>query len=178
MRDLGLDTRLLWRRCRFVIFGSMGLMLAIALFTPHLWLTQEPISPVLQRLPLAPNAAIAQGFNRQAIARRVHDQLPDLPLENHYIHTETGEVAHDNTLVSRLIQYHYNVQRRPLFSRFDWKLTLADYLGANEWITPEIYPDRWLESNPYDSDLAVIQSLDRQQREALIQALLVAIATR
>ncbi|MEB3233173.1 MAG: hypothetical protein VKJ64_19360 [Leptolyngbyaceae bacterium] len=122
--------------------------------------------------------AIAQTFDREIIAHRVYQQLPDFPLENHYIHTETGEVDRDNTLVSRLIQYHYNIQRRPLTSRFDWKLTLADYLGANEWITADIYPDSRLESNPYDQDLALIQALDRAQREALIQALLTAILAR
>ncbi|MGK7888169.1 MAG: hypothetical protein AB4042_02480 [Leptolyngbyaceae cyanobacterium] len=179
---LGFGWRRGWRR---VGLGGVGLVMAIALFMLHSWLgvhlrpslldLSVPGMFVLPKMSMAPEMAIAQGFDRRVMARFVYQQLPDLPLENHYVHTETGEVASDNTLVYRLIQYHYNVRRRPLTSRFDWKLTLADYLGVNEWITPEIYPDRWLTSNPYEHDIAIVQSLNRQQREALVQALLAAI---
>lgn len=116
--------------------------------------------------------AIAQSRDNRAIASDVYAQLPDFPLENHYQHTETGEIATDNTLVYRLLQYHERVERRPLASRFDWKLTLADYMGVNEWMDESSYPDRFLAVNPFHQDREMIQSLNRQQREALIQALL------
>jgi len=179
VRDLKTFSTHFFRRSdRLIVLSVLGLAIAIALFTFHLFIDVDQPSPLISARPLVAEKAIAQGFNRLAVARRVYAQLPDFPLENHYIHTETNEVAEDNTLVSRLLQYHFNVKRRPLFSRFDWKLTLADYLGVNDRIYPEIYPDRRLESNPYESDVAIIQSLNRQQRDELIHALLVAIATR
>lgn len=117
--------------------------------------------------------AIAQRVSsRRVLAQQVHDRLPNFPRENHYIHEETGEADTSNTLVHRLIQYHHGVKFRPLTSRFDWKLTLADYMGENEWIDAEQYPARWLESNPYQADVAIIQDLNRQQREILIQTLI------
>ena len=115
--------------------------------------------------------AYAQSINRRAIATAVYDQLPDFPLENHYVHIETGDVDLSNTLVYRLIQYHSSVQSRPM-SRFDWKLTLADYMGVNEWMDEDRYPDRFLRSNPFHQDIDVIRTLNRQQRQELIQALL------
>ena len=119
--------------------------------------------------------AYAQANDRRAIASAVYDQLPDFPLENQYVHTETGDVVLNNTLVYRLLQYHSTVQYRPLRSRFDWKLTLADYMGANEWMDEERYPDRFLQSNPFHQDIEVMRTLNRQQREDLIQALLMVL---
>lgn len=116
--------------------------------------------------------AVAQSRDNRAIASDVYAQIPDFPLENHYLHTETGDIAIDNTLVYRLLQYHERVQSRPLTSRFDWKLTLADYMGVNEWMEEVLYPNRFLDVNPFNSDREIVQSLNRQQREDLIQALL------
>lgn len=125
------------------------------------------------RSPLQP--VMAQSAQRRAIAASVYTLLPEFPLENHYLSTETGVVDEGNTLVYRLIQYHQNVQSRPLTSRFDWKLTLADYMGVNEWIDEDRYPDRFLQSNPFHQDVEVIRSLNRQQREELTQAVLTAL---
>lgn len=124
---------------------------------------------------VAPEAAVAQLPNRRAIATAVYEQLPDLPMENHYVSTETGDVETTNTLVYRLLQYHLRVQSRPLGSRFDWKLTLADYLGANEWMDDRLYPDRFLETNPYSHDIEVVRTFNRQQRDDLVSAILSAL---
>jgi hypothetical protein len=102
----------------------------------------------------------------------VYQELPDLPLENDYISQETGEVDAENTLVSRLIRYHLYVKGRPPNYRFDWKLTLADYLGANDFLQSSVYPGHDdLTENPMEGDREAIQSLTRSQRETLINRL-------
>ncbi|WP_071517717.1 hypothetical protein [Geitlerinema sp. PCC 9228] len=72
--------------------------------------------------------------------QKVYEQLPDLPRENDYVSRKTGEVLTDNTLVGRLIRYHRYVKQRPVRYRLDWKLTIADYLQANEPIFATNYP--------------------------------------
>jgi hypothetical protein len=102
----------------------------------------------------------------------VYERLPNLPLENQYVSKETGAVASENTLVSRLIRYHVYVKSRPPNFRFDWKLTLADYLGAHEYLVESAYPGATtLRENPMESDRAVIEKLTRAERDALIDAL-------
>ena len=116
--------------------------------------------------------ATAQPFRSQDAWRQVYERLPNLPLENQYVSTETGAVASENTLVSRLIRYHVYVKSRPPNFRFDWKLTLADYLGAHEYLVESAYPGATtLRENPMESDRAVIEKLTRAERDALIDAL-------
>jgi hypothetical protein len=104
--------------------------------------------------------------------QQVYQLLPELPRENQYVNQETGKVAESNTLISRLIRYHVYVKARPVNFRLDWKLTLADYLGANERMPPSTYPGGdTLRTNPLPGDVAVIRGLTRTQREALVQTL-------
>ena len=172
-----------------LVLAGTALFLMVTAFQPQLSLNDSTVhhpvqipsggflSHVVSRSHwMTPKAAIAQVPNFRAIAQRVHEQLPDLAREDHYVHMETGEVDPSNTLAYRLLQYHSGVKFRPLPSRFDWKLTLADYLGVNEWMDEERYPSRFLESNPYSSDVAVIQALNRQQREQLLDVLLATLA--
>ena len=108
----------------------------------------------------------------KALAVQVYEQLPDFPRENHYIRKETNKPASNSTLISRLIQYHTYVKGRSPQYRLDWKITLADYLGFNERVLDETYPGRdFLKSNPINSDLKILQQLNRAQRATLIQAL-------
>ena len=112
------------------------------------------------------------GRNKTDAWRQVYKQLPDLPLENQYINQETGKVDPDDTLVSRLIRYHVYVKGRPTIYRLDWKLTLADYLGANENIKEFRYPGSdSLRQNPLEGDRAVINRLSLAERNALVQVL-------
>lgn len=116
--------------------------------------------------------ATAQQFRPQDVWRQVYQMLPDLPLENQYISRETGKQATDNTLVSRLVRYHIYVKGRPPMYRLDWKLTMADYLGANDFMGEGAYPGNdTLRQNPIDNDRAVISRLSRAQRDALINAI-------
>lgn len=104
--------------------------------------------------------------------RPVYQQLPDLPLENKYVNKETGKVDADNTLVDRLIRYHVYVKGRSPNHRLDWKLTLADYLGANEVMVETAYPGAdSLRQIPMEGDRAAIARLSRKQRNALVQSL-------
>ncbi|TVP64380.1 MAG: hypothetical protein EA343_05535 [Nodularia sp. (in: Bacteria)] len=116
--------------------------------------------------------AFAQRISPGDIWQQVYQQLPDLPKENQYIHKNTGQVAEENTLASRLITYHiYRKGRAPNY-RLDWKLTLADYLDANEIMYHHSYPGNdTLRQNPLEGDRAVITSLNRHQRNALVQVL-------
>lgn len=94
----------------------------------------------------------------------VYQALPDLP---------KGPGEGKQNLIRRLITYHDYIKGRSSYARFDWKLTLADYLGYNDPIRPEEYPGREdLPSNPYLADQRLIDQLTRSQREVLIQTLL------
>ena len=113
-----------------------------------------------------------QVFRTENVWQQVYERLPDLPREDQYVSKETGKVNPNSTLVNRLIRYHVYVKSRPPNYRFDWKLTMADYLGANEYLVESAYPGSTaLQQNPMEGDRAVIQKLTRRQREALIDAL-------
>ncbi|MBW4693933.1 MAG: hypothetical protein KME27_19490 [Lyngbya sp. HA4199-MV5] len=124
---------------------------------------------VLERSP-----AVAQRVRPEDVWQSVYERVPDLPKENQYVSKETGKVASDNTLVGRLIRYHLYVAGRSPLYRFDWKLTIADYLGLglNGSFDETGYPSRaTLKTNPADGDRAAINRLTRSQRNALVQAL-------
>jgi hypothetical protein len=106
------------------------------------------------------------------VAQSVYRQIPSLPLENQYRRAENNQQAVDSTLVSRLLLYHTKVKGRLPLQRLDWKITLADYLGVNEFLQAETYPGHgFLKTNPMERDRTLIQSLNHAQRNALVQAL-------
>lgn len=136
-------------------------------------------NPINHTNLLGSPTAIAQTFIPSDVWQQVYKQLPDLPRENKYISKETGKVAENNTLASRLIRYHFYVKGRPPNYRLDWKLTLADYLGANEIMYDSSYPGNdILKKNPIDGDRAAIGHLNRRQRDALVEALVNAFHSR
>ncbi|MDP5337449.1 MAG: hypothetical protein NWQ28_02590 [Nodularia sp. (in: cyanobacteria)] len=116
--------------------------------------------------------AFAQRISPGDVWQQVYQQIPDLPKENQYKSKNTGQIAAENTLASRLITYHiYRKGRAPNY-RLDWKLTLADYLDANETMYHESYPGNdTLRQNPLEGDRTAISRLNRQQRNALVQVL-------
>jgi len=121
---------------------------------------------------IAPSPAIAQSVRPESVWEQVYQRLPDFPLENKYTNQETGEVDPKNTLALRFTRYHVYIKNRPAKFRLDWKLTLADYLGANEPIVDNKYPGhKTLQPNPVDGDRAAIRSLNRSQRNALVEVL-------
>jgi hypothetical protein len=114
----------------------------------------------------------AQALRPSEVPALVYKQIPALPTENQYINKETKKVDKDNTLVSRLMRYHLYLKGRPASYRLDWKLTIADYLGANETMDEATYPSREkLRTNPMEGDRKAIQALSRGDRDALVQTL-------
>lgn len=145
---------------------------AIAAIVTGLVVLGEGMRQLTPLAILSQNPVMAQSVRSQDLWRQVYQQLPDLPLENQYVNQQSGKVDSDNTLASRLIRYHMFVKGRPPNFRLDWKLTIADYLDANELIEEEVYPGAdTLRENPLVGDRAVIQRLTRVQRNTLIQTL-------
>ncbi|MEA5420895.1 hypothetical protein VB712_16825 [Spirulina sp. CCNP1310] len=104
------------------------------------------------------------------VAAAVYAAMPELPLENHY--QQAGVTQPENTLIFRFLHYHQRLKRRSPLFRLDWKLTLADYLGANETINPEQYPfARQLQPEPSSADRAALNRLNQSQRETLVNLL-------
>ena len=126
------------------------------------------------------SVAIAQQIVRSdAVWRTIYEQIPDFPRENQYISKETGKVATEDTLVSRLIRYHLYTKGRPALYRLDWKITLADYLGFTGALEASEYPGAAkLRKNPAEGDVAAIRKLNRAQRDALVQALVNGFTTQ
>ena len=150
------------RRRRSLALGLVTLTLLIGAIAGRVEARSSSPSP----------SAIAQVPRPTEIWPQVYEQLPDLPLENNYVSEDTGETEADNTLVGRLVRYHFYVKRRPPNFRFDWKLTLADYLGANELMQESTYPGyESLKENPMEGDREAIKSMTRDQRNALVGVL-------
>jgi hypothetical protein len=146
---------------------GVEVMLVFAALNLSLGKTESTYTSLLVAQP-----AYAQRVNPSEAWQQVYKQLPDLPKENRYISQETGKVAENNTLVSRMMRYHIYVKGRAPNYRLDWKLTLADYLDANEVMYETLYPGHdTLRQNPFAGDRAAIRRLNRQQRNALVQAL-------
>ncbi|MEQ8971742.1 MAG: hypothetical protein RIE73_15265 [Coleofasciculus sp. C1-SOL-03] len=152
---------------RYFVLFTLALVTSVGLCWGKAGIGNIPVAPIIGSQP-----ASAQLIRSQDRWRQVYEQLPDFPQENQYVRSETGEVNVESTLASRLIRYHLYVKRRPPNYRFDWKLTLADYLGANEYINESQYPgSNTLRENPMAGDRTVIENLTRQQREELIEVL-------
>lgn len=118
------------------------------------------------------NPVLGQSINPKMAADAVYRQVPELPQENQYVRKQGNKPATTSTLISRLIQYHTLVKGRSPLYRFDWKITLADYLGLHENIREETYPGHaFLKTNPMQGDRNLMQQLTRQQRLALTQTL-------
>jgi len=152
---------------RLVVLFTFAILTSIGLCWGKAGIRTIPVLSIMGSQP-----ASAQLMRSQDTWRQVYERLPDFPQENQYISSETGEVNVESTLASRLIRYHLYEKRRLPNYRFDWKLTLADYLGANEYINESDYPgSNTLTENPMAGDRTVIEKLTRQQREDLIEVL-------
>ncbi len=108
---------------------------------------------------------------RGDIWKAVYQQLPELPREDSYVDRASNQPS-SSTLVQRLLTYHSSTRGRSPYHRFDWKLTLADYLGKNEIMAPELYPSGTrFTQNPMEGDRQALSQLDRAQRDELINAI-------
>lgn len=155
------------RTIRLAINLTIATLMGVYLFVGEASLRDSGIFQWLGSQP-----ASAQFARPQDVWQQVYERLPNLPLENQYVSKQTGGVATNDTLVSRLMRYHLYVKNRLPNFRLDWKLTIADYLGAYELINESEYPGSTaLQQNPLEGDRAVIEKLSRAERDALIGVL-------
>jgi len=116
--------------------------------------------------------AIAQFIDPQEVAPIIYEHIPDFPKGNDYTNLEAEDVGVNNTLVERFIRYHLYVKSRPPQYRLDWKITIADYLGIHSPMRETQYPGAGqFTQNPMDDDVAIVRSLNRRQRNELVNVL-------
>jgi hypothetical protein len=160
---LGQKQNLMSRILSFFMLALLGLGLVFILGT-------NPNSSAIAQNP--PTVSNSSSIRAEGAAAIVYQQLPYLPKENEYRRKETGEIDPEHTLISRFIRYSQDLKKRTNRYRFDWKLTLADYLGANETIDPQTYPGSiTLTTNPFETDVKAIRGLNRRQRQELVDLL-------
>jgi hypothetical protein len=107
------------------------------------------------------------------IAQKIYTDLPTIPLENQYFNQKLNKIDPQNTLINRILRYHAYTKGRPVDIRLDWKLTIADYLDANDIMDPATYPSHdVLSKNPLDADRAAVNTLSRSTRNQLIDRLI------
>ncbi|MEL6249783.1 MAG: hypothetical protein AAFQ61_12425 [Cyanobacteria bacterium J06626_23] len=153
------------RWLRFITGAGLAVMLVVV---SHFGLSWVGLAPTAEAQP----ALVLRRVEPVAIATQLHARYPDIPLENTYLRLSDGTPHPDSTLVSRLIRYHLFVKDRPANFRLDWKLTLADYLGAFQPIEPQFYPDQdELTESPMTGDMAAVARMSRNQRNQLVQGL-------
>jgi hypothetical protein len=131
--------------------------------------SQNPPNPNL------PRPIVTQTVRIQTVSRLIYAQMADFPAENQYLNRRTGVVDTEDTLVSRLIRYHVVAKNRAPMLRFDWRLTLADYLGVNEPMIEDRYPGTdTLQPEPMRGDRTAVSRLTPTQRMSLINLLVAA----
>lgn len=113
----------------------------------------------------------SQTLRPEQAAEIIYEKFPDLPQENGYRSTETGEINPKHTLMSRFIRYHKDFKRRSTQYRLDWKVTFADYLGVNQSPRESNYPGSTLQTSPLEQDVEVIRQLSRRQRQQIVDLL-------
>ncbi|MEP0913107.1 hypothetical protein NDI45_19530 [Leptolyngbya sp. GB1-A1] len=163
-----------FRSGRFIALITTGFFIAIAMLPIQRGVPRQtdPLPRLIFAVSPQATQAQQQFLRIEEAAAQVYALEPDLPLENQYVNEDTGRVSDRNTLLSRLIRYHSYVRGRPFTYRLDWKLTLADYLGANERVIASTYPGvDTLRPSPHAGDIAAINRLTRNQRDRLVNAL-------
>ncbi len=148
-------------------------ILALGLILGRSW--QEAAQSQNLPNPNLPRPIITQTVRIQMVSRLIYTQMPDFPTENQYLNRQTGMVDTEDNLVGRLIRYHVVTKNRAPMLRFDWRMTLADYLDANEPMIEDRYPGtNTLQPEPMRSDRAAISRLTPVQRTTLINLLVAA----
>ena len=131
------------------------------------------IAALLLSIALSTPIAHARIVRTAETAQKIYTELPEIPLENQYFNQKLKKIDPNNTLINRILRYHAFTKGRPADIRLDWKLTLADYLGANDIMDPATYPSHdVLNKNPLDNDRAAVNTLTRSMRDQLIDRLI------
>lgn len=158
-----------FRRYQWIVLTV--LTITLCLFTHSFPFFGENLGEIGGQSNRLYGGVLAQTLTPEVVSEEVYKKIPDFPLENNYINIESQQVASENTLITRVVRYHQYIKSRPTIYRLDWKLTLADYLGKNEIIDENRYPNTTLTENPLEKDKKIIQSLTRQQRDELVNVL-------
>lgn len=160
----------LWVR-RLIRYGALALLALSLIVLSHLSISGLTFGDGAAWAQSSP-ASFSRRLQRGELSEAIYQRLPDLPLENQYVNVRTGVVDPTSTLADRLVRYHVYTKGRITQYRLDWKLTLADYLGANERMDAERYPfANRLTVNPMAGDREVIVGLNRRDRDQLVQVL-------
>jgi len=169
-----------WAKSRWMILALASFLLIYGLaafsgpsFQPTV--AGKDAGAIAPPFPWATSPAVAQTpmVNVADTARVLYERLPFMPLENHYVN-QNGDPASESSLITRMLLYHTGVQQRQPLFRLDWKLTLADYLDANETIVIDTYPNASiLEENPLEGDQAAIRQLTRDQRNLFVDTVVI-----
>ncbi len=122
---------------------------------------------------ISASSATAQVVRTAEIGQKIHGEFPEIPIENQYFSRKLNKIDPTNTLIGRMLRYHAYVKGRPVQMRLDWKLTLADYLDANDIMDSATYPSQdVLTVNPMEGDRAAVNKLSRETRNRLIDRLI------
>lgn len=152
---------------RFLLNAALGFSLALG----SVAIAAVP-SDVGNGTPIAQSSGRNRRVPIERLAQAAYEKLPQFPRNNQYIRLTTGKPDPDHTLLRRMVDYHVYVRQRSPNYRLDWKLTLADYLGLNEVISPLSYPGSdQLRTHPLDGDRRSIIALSRDQRDQLVNTL-------
>lgn len=188
-RDRRFLARIPWqgRSLRWPSFVFMAGMMMLSTITLSWVFSAALVQASETSLGHRPPAAISQAatpaevsprrgdrLRRRDIWKAVEEALPNLPREVHGASGRGGAAADSepSTLSRRLIEYHNFRKGRSPISRFDWKLTLGDYLGIHEPMSLVDYPGSdTLSINPLAGDRAAIRSLSPDQRNTLVNTL-------
>lgn len=156
---------------RLIRYGTLALVVLAMVLLSHVSLSGLVGNG--SALAQSTSVSFSRRLQNGELSAAVYQRLPDLPLENDYVNTRTGTVDPNNTLVNRVVRYHIYTKGRITEYRLDWKLTLADYLGANERMDEDRYPlARRMAVNPMENDQQAIASLNRAERDRLVRVLI------
>ncbi len=140
------------------------------LYSKKFWIPGLCVIAIVLSIALPSQARVVRTAE---VAQKIYTELPSIPLENQYFNQKINKIDPQNTLVNRILRYHAYTKGRPVELRLDWKLTIADYLEANDIMDPATYPSHdVLSKNPLEGDRAAVTSLSRSMRDRLIARLI------
>lgn len=106
-----------------------------------------------------------------AFAQRIRD-IPERSAQIYELMPDLPEASEDGKWLQRVLLYHVRTKGRLANSRFDWRLTFADFLGVNDPIYTDQYPPDGTEVNPLNGDRDLFQAMTRHDRNEFLAAIL------
>lgn len=110
-------------------------------------------------------------FRMPVFAQRIRD-IPERTAQIYELMPDLPGSGEDEQWLQRILLYHVRTKGRLTDSRFDWRLTFADFLDANEPIYADQYPSGNTDVNPLTDDRQLFQAMTRQDRNEFLAAIL------